>query len=419
VRIAAETRARTVTRGRPLRVAMLLRGMYPWDERVKREAQALADAGHEVDVVCLQHPSGGPANETVDGVRVHRLPLSRAFTHKRASYLVQYGAAFAGCLWRLTLLDARHRYDVVQVHTLPDFLVFATVFARLRGARILLDMHDLMPELYMSKFGLAAESRVVRALRVMERAATSYSHHVITASEAFRERLIESGVPADKVTVVLNTADPDVFPPPTGERPSGSGDRFTVFWHGTMVRRYGLDLALRAVASLRDAIPGLRLVIYGDGECAGELRDLARELALEASVEFRGYFSHLEMARHIADADADVGIVPNRPDVHIEMAYPTKLFEFVQMGVPVVATRTRVLSRMFGEDAVVFCEATPESIATGLEWTYLHPAQAQAAARRARELCEPVSWERMKVVYVDTVVALAGRESGTDQAAQR
>ena len=404
-------------KSRPLRVAMLLHGQYPWDERVKREAQALVDAGHEVDVICLKQSPDEQARETVDGVRVFRLPMRRGFGNERAAYLFEYGAAFAGCMWRLTVLNARRRYDVVQIHTLPDALVFASASAKLTGARVVLDIHDLMPELYMSKFDLAEESRVVRVLRSLERSSTRYADRVITASEAFAARLVASGVPADKVSVVLNTADPEVFPAPRDARLPGSSGGFTVFWHGTMVRRYGLDLAVRAVAALRDRVPGLRFLIYGEGECADEIQTLVGDLGVSDIVELRGHLSHLVLASHIASAD--VGIVPNIPDVHIEMAYPTKLLEFVQMGVPVVATRTRVLEGMFGEGAVVFCDATPESLEQGLEWIYRHPFEAQSAARRAAALCEPVSWEHMGANYVGIIEDVAVQRGERGQAAQR
>jgi glycosyltransferase involved in cell wall biosynthesis len=400
--------AQVVPSGRSLRVAMLLHGQYPWDERVKREAQALVDAGHEVDVVCLRQFAGEPARETVDGVRVFRLPLRRRFTRARSSYFAEYGAAFAGCFWMITFLNARRRYDAVQVHTLPDVLVFSAVAAKLTGAKIILDMHDLMPELYMSKFGLGDHAPIVRILRTTEGASTRFAHAVITASELFRERLVASGVPEDQVTVVLNTADAVAFPPPPDARLPGSGDGFTVFWHGTMVRRYGLDIAIRAVASLRETIPGLRLIVYGEGECSDELEELTRALGAEDVVDFRGQVSHLELAGHIASAD--VGIVPNRPDVHIESAYPTKLFEFVQMGVPVVATRTRVLEGRFGNEAIVFTAADPESVA--LEG-------ARQMARRARAQCAPVSWQHMKAAYVVLVAEVCGGPGPRDQAAHR
>jgi len=396
---------------RALRIAMLLHGQYPWDERVKREAQALADAGHAVDVICLKQHADEPSREVVDGVETIRLPLRRAFTHGKASYFAEYAASFLGCFWQLTRRHLKARYDLVQVHTLPDFLVFATVVPRLSGCRVVLDMHDLMPELYRSKYGLAEDSRAVRLLRSIERASTRYAHHVITASEAFAERLISTGLPAEKVEVVLNTADPAVFPAPLTSSRVGHPGTLTLFWHGTMVRRYGLDLAIRAVSLVAARGRSVRLVIYGEGECEAELRDLVAELGLGESVEFRGHASHLDLAGHIAEAD--IGVVPNRPDVHIEMAYPTKLLEFVQMGIPVVATRTKVLASRFGDDAIVFVDASPEDLARGIESIADDPAAARARIARARDALAPVAWAVTSRRYVGLVEAWCGVDART------
>ncbi len=395
------------------RVAMLLHGAYPMDERVKREAEALTAAGYDVDVVCLkQHPAEDP-EEIIEGVRVIRVPIGRSRSDGRASYVIDYASSAVAFTLRLTALHMRHRYALVQVHTLPDALAFSALPAKLMGARLVLDIHDLMPELYMSKYELPSDGIVVRLLRTTERLATGLADHVVTASEAFRERLIERGVPSDKITVVLNTADPVFFPPSAAKPPRANGD-FTVFWHGTMVDRYGVDLAIGACALARERIPGLRFVVYGFGECEVALRRLANDLGLSDTVEFRGHLNHTKLAPKIIEAD--VGIVPNRPDVHIDMAYPTKLFEFVQLGVPVVATRTRILERRFGERSLVFRDPTAESLADGLVWVHEHPLEARDRAAEAQAICEPIAWEKVSVGYASCIATTLRRTVAAESA---
>jgi len=407
---APGTRDRHEPSGRPQgyrpRVAMLLHGSYPLDERVKREAEALVERGYLVDVICLLEHAAEEPHSVVNGVGVFRVSVERTRSDSKRRYVLDYGMSAIALGARLASLNANHRYDLVQVHTLPDFLVFSALPAKLTRARVVLDIHDLMPELYLSKFSLPGEGGAVRALRLEERVSTTFADHIITASEAFEERLIQRGVPAKKITVVLNSADPSVFPSPSSLRLPGQGPRFTVFWHGTMVDRYGVDLALRACALARERIPNLRFVIYGWGERVDALMALAAELKLDDVVEFRGHVHHTELAPRIAEAD--VGIVPNLPDRHIDMAYPSKLFEFVQMGVPVVATRTRILERRFGDDSVVFCRPEVESLADGLVWVYEHPEEARARLRRMRELCEPIAWERVSEVYATCIANTIG-----------
>jgi len=399
--------AATSSETRHQRVAMIHHSAYPEDERVKREADALFACGYSVDVICLRQDPSGPAEETVDGVRVFRVPVARTQSDGRLSYLVEYGRSAFALLVRLTNLHMKNRYDLVQIHTLPDSLAFSAIPAKLMGARLVLDIHDLMPELYLSKYSLPSEGMAVRLLRFTEGIATRLVDHVVTASEAFGDRLVASGVPRDKITVVLNTSDPAVLPSPAELRLPGTRGRFTIFWHGTMVDRYGVDLALEACALARERIPNLHFVIYGFGEREEALRALADQLGLHDIVEFRGFLYHAQLAARIVEAD--VGIVPNRPDVHINMAYPTKLFEFVQLGVPVVATRTTVLERRFGEDSVVFCAPTAESLADGLSWVHEHPHEARNRAARAIVICEPIAWENSRAEYVSCIAATIGR----------
>jgi glycosyltransferase involved in cell wall biosynthesis len=388
-------------------VAMLLHGCYPMDERVKREAEALAQAGYEVDVICLRECADEAREEVIGGVRVIRIPLGRTRSEGKFTYVVDYaGSGVAFLLW-LTYLHARRHYVLVQVHTLPDSLAFSALPAKLAGARLVLDIHDLMPELYQSKYSLSSDGWVVRMLRFVERLATGLSDHVVTASEEFRARLIERGVPHDKVTVVLNSADPSVFPEPETVQMPGSRSKYTMFWHGTMVDRYGVDVALDACALARQSIPNLAFVIYGLGECEEALRKRAAELDLDGVVEFRGHVNHTLLAPRIAEAD--IGVVPNRPDIHIDMAYPTKLFEFVQLGLPVIATRTRVLERRFGEDSIIFCEPSAESLANALTWVYEHPEEARNRAIAAKTICRSIAWDTMKDVYTSCIDATAGR----------
>jgi glycosyltransferase involved in cell wall biosynthesis len=386
---------------------MLLHGTYPWDERVSREADALHDAGYSVDVFCLMHHPDEPAEDVVRGVRVFRVPMSRSRSDSSMVYVREYSASLATFLGRLTSAHRRQHYDLVQIHTLPDFLAFSALPAKLAGARLVLDIHDLMPELYQSKYGLGERSAVVRVLRMLESASRGICDHVITASEAFKQRLVSRGVPEGRVTVVLNTADPAIFPAPlVYGRPKLEGG-LEIVWHGTMVERYGVDLMLHACALVRDEIPGLRLTIYGSGEKEDALLALHSELGLDGVIDFGGHRPHAEIPALISRAD--VGIVANRPDVHIDMAYPTKLFEFVQMGIPVISTRTEVLEGRFGDDALIFCDATAESIADAIRWTACNREEARVKARRAREQCEAISWEQMGAVYVEAIARTIGR----------
>jgi Glycosyl transferase 4-like domain len=131
----------------PGRLAVVLYSCYLADPRPRRETEALAEAGMEADVICLRRDSSEPAFERVSGVNIHRVALS----HQRGGhggYIFRYGYFFLHAFWQLTLWSLRGDLKLVHIHNMPDFLVFSALVPRLRGAKILLDLHDPMPELY-------------------------------------------------------------------------------------------------------------------------------------------------------------------------------------------------------------------------------------------------------------------------------
>src|SRR5687767_13192959 len=163
------------------RVAMLAHTYYLRDPRVRREAEALAAQGVEVHVICLREPrKTGAEREArhaiVNGVRIHRLPVSR----RRGGvlrYLYEYMAVGLAGAVKLASLHLRRRLHVVHVHNMPDILVLAALVPRLFGSTVVLDVHDPMPELYTS-WNHRADSLLVRLLRIQERISHAFAHRI-------------------------------------------------------------------------------------------------------------------------------------------------------------------------------------------------------------------------------------------------
>ena len=247
------------------RHCMVVLADYPLAEtRVQREAEALVADGYEVDVICIRHQVNKP-REQYRGVDIYRLPVSL----KKDNLLIQflnYLYFFALAAVKLTQLHLRQPYDTIQVHNLPDFLVFCALVPKLQGVPVILDLHDLMPEFYAGRFGQNEKSLLGRIIRWQERMSCHFADHVITVSEHWRQALIGRGLPAEKCSVVMNVADEEIFrPPENGSSPAKDQAGLHLFYHGTLVYRYGLDLAVQAVANLKDDMPDIHLTILGDG----------------------------------------------------------------------------------------------------------------------------------------------------------
>src|SRR5213080_4303210 len=192
-------------------ICMLTQSWYDFDARVRRKAEALISAGYSVDVLSLTGRDG-KKTYTLNGVNVYTLSLGK----KRGSlvrYAFEYATFFVWSLLRLSLMMLRNRYVVIDVNTLPDFLIFAALPARWMGARLVLDMHEITPEFYMSKYGIASSSWLVRVMTYLERISMNFADHVITITEPIQDLLISRGLPRSKSTVIMNAADEALFCP--------------------------------------------------------------------------------------------------------------------------------------------------------------------------------------------------------------
>jgi glycosyltransferase involved in cell wall biosynthesis len=363
-----------------------------------------------VDVLCLGRPED-PARERRQNLEVRRLVLA----HRRGSparYIFQYGTFFVWAFAQASRLHIRRKYDVVQVNTLPDALVFAVAIPKLLGARVILDMHELMPELYASKFG---ENRLaVRLMAFIERISTSFADRVVTVSKPTWQVLVDRGIPPSKLEIVMNSADERIF---SSDDPSGmtrsSNPGLTLISHGVLVERSGYRTIVRALPEVRKVHPDVRLLIAGHGEDEAPLRALISELDLEKHVTLLGFKSLEEVARIVKTAD--IGVTANREDVFTRLIVPTKLMEYVVLGVPAVVSRLPAVEQYFDETMVNFFEPDdPQDLASVVLSTADDLAKAREVARRTRErFVSEYGWATMKRRYVQLVdeLAAAGRQS--------
>jgi glycosyltransferase involved in cell wall biosynthesis len=393
-----------------MRVAVLRQGYYEIDPRVQREVQALLHAGHEVDVIALREP-GKPRVERDGALTVRRLRLPRRRGGALA-YVLDYAVFFAAAAALLTALHARRRYDLVQVHSLPDPLVFAALIPKLTGARVLLDLHECMPEFFATKFGVGIEHRAVRAVAAAEQASIRFADLAITCTAQMREAFVRRGADGDRIGLVHNTADEDVFDPerhPPREREEG---RFTLICHGSVEERYGLDTAIEAVALLKDEIPELRLAVYGTGSELPRLREQAARLEVRDRVDFSGRFVPIdELVAAIADADA--GVVAMKRDVFRDLVHCNKMYDLVAMRRPVVTSRTRSVEAYFGDDCFeYFTAADAEDLARAIRALHADPALGERLVERAAEAVEPYRWPRQRERYQRYVLSAASRSRG-------
>lgn len=391
----------------PKRHCMIVHAHYPLGEpRVEREAQALIHGGYEVDVLCLRSDKE-LAFEVIDGINIYRLPVRRDKRRGRAAQLLEYLAFFMHVFLRLFTLYPRRKYKTLQVHNLPDFLVFSTLIPKLAGARVILDLHDLMPEFLAGTSNRSMDSLSVRILKFQEWISCRFADHVITVTDLWRQTLIERGVPAHKVSVVMNVANSHIFKSETVEREANGDQRFKLIYHGTLSQHYGIDLILQAVARLKEDFPLLHLTVHGRGEYLQNLLDLAKELRLNGQVTFST--SLLPMADLPSFIrQAHLGIVAYRRDVFTDGILPTKLMEYTALHVPVIAARTPAIEAYFDETMVHYFPAENiDALCEAITYIYNHRERLEQLSTESNRFNEKYTWENISKEYLGLVNKLA------------
>jgi glycosyltransferase involved in cell wall biosynthesis len=356
---------------------MVVHSGYPEDVRVYREVRVAQRHGYEVEVVCLRE-EGQLAEEDVEGVRVTRLPVAHERGGSAVSLVLEYVKFCALATW--TMARRAGRDDVVQIHNPPDFLVLAALVPRLRGARVIFDVHDLSSDMFAMRFRGRTARIVERPLRWLERIAALAAHEVVTVHEPYRDELAARGVPKSKIRIVMNTVDEDLLP----DGPREPADVFRIVYHGTVTPHYGVNLVLEALAQVRDQIPNARFDVFGGGDAIPALRELADALGVGDLVWFS---ERAHPQREVLELvqNASVGVIPNLPIPLNRFALSSKLFEYVCLDIPVVCSDLETLHAHFSDDEVLFFEAgNASALANALAQVAADPAAAEARARAAR-----------------------------------
>lgn len=329
-----------------MKICMLVHQNYFNDQRVIRYANSLMEKGHQADVICPVNKKFSHMKKS-SPVKVNTIPVFHGNSNHAFEYLVEYGIAFIFYFLVMTWRYLIQGYDIVHVHNMPDFLVFAAIIPRIFGAKIILDIHDPFPEFYQSKFKASPDSRLAKILYLEERMAINFSHAVITANNNFRDNLVTRGVPEPKVTVVRNFPDRSVYHRERyHKKVSKNQEKFVIAYPGTIAPRYGLGVAIEGVAILIDDFPHLELRLIGPETAhKQELRELVAELGVDDHVKILPAVKMEEVP--LVLAQANMGIYPAFPDPHMDIAIPTKVLEFTVMGLPVIASDLTVIRQLF------------------------------------------------------------------------
>ena len=337
-----------------MKACLLAYKFYECSPSLMEFACTFAEQGDEVDVICLGREKQ-PAFARYNGVNVYR--LQRRVTDERSS--LSYLLRTLRFLFRATVfLSKRHlhrHYDLIHVQNVPDFLVFAAFLPRIFGVPVILDVHDAVPEFYASKFVDDRGSLIFNLLVIVERLSAAFASKVIVPTHLWKERLISRSVDSSHCTVIRYLPNPRMFYP----RPKQQQHRFLIVYPGTLNFHQGVDVAIEAFARVLKEIPDAEFHIYGEGPAKPYLAQLVLRLGLAHKVKLREMLPKKQIVEVMAQSDLAVEpkLIGSR---FANETCSVKLLEFMALGIPVVASRTRVHEFYYANQMIKFYEADDE-----------------------------------------------------------
>jgi glycosyltransferase involved in cell wall biosynthesis len=386
------------------RVCIIVQNYFEIAPRARSEARCLVEHGYSVDVIALRMRDHRQTEYDLDGTHVVTVPLSK----KRAGkwrYVLEYLVFFLMAALLVTWRMIRCRYDVIQVCNLPDFLVFAALIPKLMGAKVVFDMFEIMPEFYMTKYDVRQEHPIIRMLKWQEKLCTRFADQVIVINDPIKELLVARGVTPDKVTVVTNSADDSLF---TGEQFAShdrADGRFIMMYHGTLTPLYGLDIALRAFASVRPLLSTAEFWILGDGPERSRLESIAQENGLDEKVKFIGVVPQQDIPKWLTQCD--VGVLATRQDQFLDFSFSSKLPEYIVMGKPVIMSRLKTIRYYFSEQALAFFKPHNEAdLAKRMVELFENPKRRGELVRQAQREYAKIDWSVMNRRYLNLYIRL-------------
>ena len=373
------------------------------DPRVRRQAEALAEHGYEVDVICTALVKGEEKIIKFGSITFYRVLLKKRFEGIIPNSL-HYFHFFIIAFLNLQYLSLKKNYDLIQIHNMPEFHVFTTVFQKIAGVPIVLDLHDLTPELFECKWEDKGRLTLIFIIRFMERISCMFADRLITVTDVCKENLIKRGVPSDKITLVLNTPNQKIFKYDTGREFKVITSGARLIYHGTVAERFGLHTAIEAMKYINEKIPNSILIIYGhyDHSYKIYLEKLISELNLEKNVSLQGEYSQEIIYGFVKESD--FGIVPYVNNEYMNLCLSTKMFEYNASLLPVIASRLKSPAMIFGDDSIAYAE--PDNVhdfADKLVELCSNPTKRKTMTVNAYSVLQSISGQIMSERYLHLV----------------
>lgn len=360
-------------------------------------AKALRDAGHEVRVLTgFPNYPGGKVyagyriqwcqQETIDGIRVTRVPLYPSHDRSRLGRILNYVSFFCSASFYGTFMGWRP--DVIYVYHPPLTVGMAgAVIGMLRGVPFLLDIQDLWPDT-LKATGMLNNARLLRIIGWFARWTYRRAAMILPQSPGFAQRLAQSGVPPEKMEMIYNWCNEEALskrPETPLAKPAALEGKIAIGFAGTMGVAQALDSVLEAAAIVQSQREDIALFFVGGGTEVARLKQKAADMKL-GNVTFMPAMPMDAIGALLDHADAL--LVHLRDDPLFAITMPSKIQAYMFAGKPIIAGVVGNAGDLVqqAQCGMVAVPQNPQSIAQAmLDFAAMPAAERVAMGQRGRD----------------------------------
>jgi colanic acid biosynthesis glycosyl transferase WcaI len=289
----------------------------------------------------------------------------------------------------------------------PYFAVTAPVIRFLKSSRHLALVTDLLPDVAY-EMGLVKSSLLRRIIKSFCIHAYQNSDCIMVITESLKKRLIDYGIPIDRVTVVELAVDTTIFKPqavdPDFIQVPSIMDKFIVLYSGSFGYMYDFDLILEAAKAIEDLSDKIHFIIRGDGDQRSYISEKITKLSLR-NVTLLGPASNPDLVISFINI-ASVCVIPMREGASVFLTHPSKLFEFWSCQKPVICASSGETANLINRSKAGI--ATPpndkQAMIDAILYFFNNKQTADEMGSNGRKLVEnEFSFERIREKFTDVI----------------
>jgi len=378
-------------------ICMLMYRSLPQTFRRLVVANSIYEKYSDVDVFCIKEGEQS-RNELVNGINCIRMPITLKTTDSGAVQLGKFSLFTAFALINLMKINLKKQYSIIHVHNPPDFILFSALPAKfICGSKIILDLHDMLPEIVASEFGLGENHIIIKFTKFMEKLAIYFSDSVICTNNYDKEIILSRNqIKPNKIFVMYNSPDEDILTVQQSNKENyGLDGKYIIIFEGWLLERRGIHIVIEAIEKIKDQIPVV-FIILGDGPYLDTLMDIVQKKDLNDHILFRGWVDFKTLSEHISIAD--ICIIPFMDTDVNRRGVPNKLFEYIVHDKAVLSSDLKGISSTFNDQEITFFEpGNANDLADKILWCYNYPELISSKITAAKNrYSREYTWEKME-----------------------